>query len=68
MGAIADADLMLTIARDDAQAVASGEVEPSVAYMRGRLKASGDGALLLGLLASTATESYRDWLRRVMGE
>jgi hypothetical protein len=68
VGAIADADLMLTIARDDAQAVASGEVEPSVAYMRGRLKASGDGALLLGLLASTATESYRDWLRRVMGE
>ena len=68
VGAIADADLMLTIARDDAQAVASGEVEPSVAYMRGRLKASGDGALLLGLLASTATDSYRDWLRRVMGE
>ena len=68
VGAIADADLMLTIARDDAQAVASGEVEPSVAYMRGRLKASGDGALLLGLLASTATESYCDWLRRVMGE
>ena len=68
VGAIANADLTLTIARDDAQAVASGEVEPSVAYMRGRLKASGDGALLLGLLASTATDSYRDWLRRVMGE
>ena len=68
VGAIANADLTLTIARDDAQAVASGEVEPSVAYMRGRLKASGDGALLLGLLASTATDGYRDWLRRVMGE
>jgi hypothetical protein len=68
VGAVADADLMLTITRDDAQAVASGEVEPSVAFMRGRLKASGDGALLLGVLASTATDSYRDWRRRVMEE
>jgi hypothetical protein len=67
VGSVPDADLTLTIARDDAQAVASGEVEPSVAYMRGRLKASGDGALLLGLLASTATDGYRDWRRRVMG-
>jgi putative sterol carrier protein len=68
VGAAADADLVLTIARDDAQAVASGEMEPSVAFMRGRLKASGDGALLLGLLASTATDTYRDWRRRVMGD
>ena len=68
VGPVADADLTLTITRADAEAVASGEVEPSVAYMRGRLKASGDGALLLGLLASTATDSYRDWRRRVMGE
>jgi hypothetical protein len=36
--------------------------------MRGRLKSSGDGALLLGLLESTATDSYREWRRRVMGE
>lgn len=68
VGAAADADLTLTITRADAEAVASGAVEPSVAYMRGRLKATGEGALLLGLLASTATDSYRDWRRRVMGE
>ncbi len=37
----------------------TGEMEPSVAFMRGRLKATGDGGLLLGLLASTATDSYR---------
>ena len=66
LGAASDADLTLTIARDDAQAVASGDVEPSVAYMRGRLKASGNGALLLGLLESTATDAYRDWRQRVM--
>jgi hypothetical protein len=68
VGTAADADLILTIARADAQAVASGQVEPSVAFMRGRLKASGDGALLLGFLASTATDGYREWLQRLMGE
>jgi hypothetical protein len=68
VGPAAEADLTLTIDRADAQAVAAGEVEPSVAYMRGRLKASGDGALLLGLLASTATDSYQGWRRQVMGD
>ncbi len=67
VGGVADADLALTITRADAEAVASGEVEPSVAYMRGRLKATGSDALLLGLLASTATDSYRGWRQRVMG-
>jgi hypothetical protein len=67
VGGLADADLALTITRADAQEVASGEVEPSVAFMRGRLKATGSGALLLGLLASTATDSYRGWRQQVMG-
>jgi hypothetical protein len=68
VGGVADADLVLTIARGDAEAVASGEVEPSVAYMRGRLKATGSGGLLLGLLASTATDSYRGWRQRMIGQ
>jgi hypothetical protein len=66
IGAAPDADLALVIGRADARAVADGEVEPSVAYMRGRLKASGDGALLLGFLASTATDGYRAWRLRVV--
>ena len=65
-GAASDADLAMVISYADARPVATGEVEPSVAYMRGRLKATGDGALLLGLLASTATEDYRDWRRGMM--
>ena len=60
------ADLALVITHADARPVAAGEVEPSVAYMRGRLKATGDGALLIGLLASTATEEYRAWRQAVM--
>ncbi len=65
VGVLADADLVLTIARDDAWSVLTGEVEPSVAFMRGRLKAAGDGGLLLELLASTTTKGYREWRERV---
>ena len=65
IGAAPDSDLSLTIGRADAEAVAKGDVEPSVAYMRGRLKAAGDGGLLLGLLASTATKAYRDWRQHI---
>jgi hypothetical protein len=61
VGAAADAELTLLASSDDAAAMMSGEVEPSVAYMRGRLKASGDGALLLAWLESTATDRYREW-------
>jgi hypothetical protein len=66
IGAAPDANLTLTIGRTDALAVARGDVEPSVAYMRGRLKATGDGGLLLGLLAATATDAYGTWRQRVM--
>jgi hypothetical protein len=65
VGQMADADLVLTIGEADAALVVAGDVEPSVAYMRGRLKAAGDGGLLLGWLASTATDAYAEWRRRV---
>jgi hypothetical protein len=64
VGVAADADLVLSIARDDAWSVLTGEVEPSVAFMRGRLKATGDGGLLLDLLESTTTRGYQDWRTR----
>jgi len=64
-GPKSDADLVLTIAGPDAGEVISGAVEPSVAFMRGRLKASGDGALLIGFLESTTTPAYEAWRQRV---
>jgi hypothetical protein len=64
VGVAADADLALTIARDDAWSVLAGEVEPSVAFMRGRLKATGAGGLLLELLESTTTPEYQVWRQR----
>jgi hypothetical protein len=65
VGVAADADLVLTVARDDAWSVLTGEMEPSVAFMRGRLKASGDGGLLLAVLESTSTGAYGEWRQRV---
>jgi hypothetical protein len=61
-----DADLVVTMTRADAELIASGEVEPSVAFMRGRLKAAGDGGLLVGWLASTGRDPkvYDAWLAR----
>jgi SCP-2 sterol transfer family len=54
-----DADVTMTSPQDVAAAVASGAVEPSVAFMQGRTKVGGDQATLLRLLAVTATPEYR---------
>jgi hypothetical protein len=59
-----EARLVLTLAAADAADLLSGRVEPSVAFMRGRLKASGDGALLLGFLESTASGGFDTWRER----
>ncbi|HET9076783.1 MAG TPA: SCP2 sterol-binding domain-containing protein [Acidimicrobiales bacterium] len=66
-GPDADADLVLSLAAADAADVLSGRVEPSVAFMRGRLKASGDGALLLAFLESTTSAGYRPWQEAAAG-
>lgn len=64
-GKLAEADLQFTLAAADAAGVVSGEITPSVAFMRGRLKATGDGALLLGFLASTNAPEFESWRRQV---
>ena len=64
-GAADGAELALTAAAADAADVLAGRVEPSVAFMRGRLKASGEGGLLLAFLASTATDDFEEWRSRV---
>jgi hypothetical protein len=56
-----DADVVLTIAWKDAQAVLAG-VAPATAYMQGKLKASGDMDLVLALLRSTSSSTFRTWL------
>ena len=65
-GKLPEADLLLTLAGPDAAVVLSGQVTPSVAFMRGRLKATGDGSLLIGFLASTTAPEFDAWRRQVV--
>jgi SCP-2 sterol transfer family len=58
-GSRPDATVTLTAPYDVAAAVATGEVEASAAFMQGRTKVAGDQAMLLRLLALTATAAYR---------
>jgi SCP-2 sterol transfer family len=58
-------DLTLTIGTDDADRVKRGELDPSVAFMQGKLKSTGDNALLLSILGWSATPAFtkalEDW-------
>lgn len=64
-GTAAEPTLSLSLSAADAPDVLSGRVEPSVAFMRGRLKATGDGSLLLAFLSSTTTEGFEAWRERI---
>ena len=64
-GAPASADLTLTLTDSDARAVLSGALDPSVAFMQGRMKVVGAMAPLLDLLALAGTEDGRAGLGRV---
>ena len=57
-GVDGEPDLSLALSPDDARLVKQGELAPSVAFMQGRLKTSGDNALLLRVLAWTATPAF----------
>lgn len=65
VGAGGDPRLSLTIGAADAPELLSGAVEPSVAFMRGRLKTTGDGELLLAFLSATVGAGFDEWRRRV---
>jgi len=50
--------LALSLSPTDAALVKEGKLAPSVAFMQGRLKTSGDNALLLRVLEWTATPAF----------
>ena len=50
-GTDATASVTLTFTRADADAVVAGELDPSVAFMQGRMKTAGDPGLVLRVLA-----------------
>jgi hypothetical protein len=61
-------ELTLTLPAPEAGAIGAGTLDPSVAFMRGRLKTAGDNGLLLGLLAATAEPGFGSWLVRVSAD
>jgi hypothetical protein len=61
-GPPSDADLELTLGRDDAAALLAGELDASVAFMRGRLKTAGDNGLVLDVLEVTTGPGFAAWL------
>ena len=58
LGDPATAPLSLTVPAKDLSAMVDGSLEPSVAFMQGRLKATGDTGALFRLLAWTRTPAY----------
>jgi len=58
-------DLTLTLSDTDARAVVAGDLDPSVAFMQGRMKVAGAMAPLLDLLALAGTDEGRARIGRV---
>jgi len=64
-GSTRSADLTLTLTDADARAVVSGALDPSVAFMQGRMKVAGSMGPLLDLLALSGTAAARAWRDRL---
>ncbi len=65
VGRIEDPDVSLTVGWDDAVAVQRGELDPNVAFMRGRLKVNGSMGVMTRLLAMAHTPECRERQRKV---
>jgi putative sterol carrier protein len=59
-GPVAGADVTLSMSWDDAVAMHQGALDPSVAFMQGRMKVAGSMEIVLALLAVTATAAFGD--------
>lgn len=59
----AEPQVVFTISTADAGSLLSGEVDPSVAFMRGRLKPAGDNELLLRLLEKARGGALAAWAK-----
>jgi hypothetical protein len=60
-------DATLSLSAPDALGVLDGSLDPSVAFMQGRMKVTGDMGLVLDLLALAATDDFRARRQQVAG-
>ncbi|MGA2835372.1 MAG: SCP2 sterol-binding domain-containing protein [Acidimicrobiales bacterium] len=61
------ADVTLTVSEADARDILAGRLDPSVAFMQGRMKVNGSMGPVIDLLSLSATEGARDRRARVAG-
>jgi putative sterol carrier protein len=65
-GVVDAPDATLTLTWDDALALHRGELNPNVAFMRGRMKVAGSMAAVIALLPAAATDAYGDVRQRIL--
>lgn len=65
LGPVAPADLTVTMAWADAVAIQAGSLDPSVAFMQGRVKVAGSMEVALALLPATRSPECQDLSRRI---
>ena len=63
-GLAPDVAVTLQISYSDAAAVLSGDAEPAVLFMQGKLKSTGDNGVLLRLLEAASADAFGEWRSR----
>ncbi len=64
-GTVSDADVTLTLSWSDAAAVHTGALDPSVAFMQGRMKVAGSMAVTLALLPVARQPDRLEFRRQI---
>ena len=59
LGDLEDSEITLTQSYADAVAIQKGELDPSAAFMQGRIKVTGNMAKLMSLLPITGSPEYK---------
>jgi len=66
-GTVEGPDVTLTLSRKDAASLCRGDLDPSVAFMQGRVKVAGSMGVMISLLTAMNAPEYRD-LRQTIAE
>jgi putative sterol carrier protein len=59
LGELPDADFTLRMSYDTSQKIQQGDLNPNVAFMTGKIKASGNVGKLLSLMPLTQSEDFK---------
>jgi putative sterol carrier protein len=65
LGTVGPVDLTVTMTWADAAAIQAGSLDPSVAFMQGRMKVAGSMEVALALLPAARSPEGQDLCRRI---